>query len=94
MRDKLVQWMFKLSQELHLKVETIQSAISVLDLFLTTAKATKSVLQLLGVVCVMIAIKFNETRQFTLQDALFQLDRAFKISEVQMTEVYILQKIG
>ncbi|CAG9336072.1 unnamed protein product [Blepharisma stoltei] len=93
MRDKLVQWMFKLSQDLSLQLETTQFAISLMDLFLSKVKTAKSVIQLLGVVCLMISTKFNENRLFTLQDALFHTGKQYKINEVQLTEVFILHKL-
>ncbi|CAG9315452.1 unnamed protein product [Blepharisma stoltei] len=93
MRDKLVQWMFKLSHDLNLRVETIQFAITLMDLFLSKVKTAKSVMQLLGIVTIMISIKFNESKQLTLQDALTHAGSRHRISEIQLTEVFILHKL-
>ena len=69
-REKLIQWIHQLmSVKYRLKQQTLEHALLTLDLILSRIKLNLSSLQLVGIVCVMLAIKVEEGKDMPLSMA-------------------------
>lgn len=94
MHDKLVNWIVTHAEELGAGAETIQLAITLINRFLSLVKTKKAVLQLVGLVCLMIALKFHESVMYTLDHAMLHSGNIYKKDDIQTTELFALQKLG
>jgi hypothetical protein len=94
MRDKLMQFVVDLTAEIGASVETAQLAVTIIDLFLSKTTARKAVLQLVGVVGMMIALKFHESMAYTLEHAFIHSGKTFKKDDIKLAEIYAMQKLG
>ena len=61
MRKIVADWMLQVCQELGCQPEVFCMAMSYMDRFLAQCRVTKSKLQLLGSVCLLLSSKFKET---------------------------------
>ena len=93
MRDKLVNWIVSLSEELGVSVETIQLSITLINQFLSSVNTKRSVLQLVGIVCFMIALKYHESICYPLEQAIQHCGRVYNKEDLQKTEIFILQRL-
>ena len=92
-RDRLAQWVCDLAAELKVSSHTTQLALTLVNELLARITANKSVLQLVGVVALMLATKFEETAQFTLEQAFEQGAGLYQKEQIVLTEVYALEKL-
>lgn len=93
MRDKLINWVINLGEEIGISIETAQLAITLINRFLATSKVVKSTLQLVGIVGLIIAIKFHETIGYTLDHAMMHTGSIYTREDIQVTEVFIMGKL-
>ena len=93
MRDRLAQWVCDLATECHLCSHTIHLALTLVNELLARLGANKAVLQLVGVVALMLATKFEETQQFSLEQAYEQGAGQYQKEQIVLTEVYALEKL-
>lgn len=93
MRDRLAQWVCDLAAECHLSSHTTHLALVLINELLARLGANKAVLQLVGVVALMLATKFEETQQFSLEQAFEQGAGQYSKEQIVLTEVYALEKL-
>ena len=93
MRDKLVNWVVSLGEDIGVSIETAQLAIALINQFLATTHTKKAVLQLVGVVSLMIALKYHESIGYTLDHAMEHSGNLYKREDIQATEIFLLQKL-
>jgi hypothetical protein len=93
MRDKLVNWVVSLGEELGVSVETLQLSVTLINQFLSSVHTKRSVLQLVGIVCFMIALKYHESICFPLEQAIKHCGRVYNKEDLQNTEIFLLQKL-
>ncbi|OMJ93153.1 hypothetical protein SteCoe_3973 [Stentor coeruleus] len=93
MRDKLVNWVVSVGEDIGISIETAQLAITLINQFLATVHTKKAVLQLVGIVCLMIALKYHESIGFTLDHAIEHCGNVYSREDIQATEIFLLQKL-
>ena len=92
MRDKLVNWVVDLGDQIGVSIETVQLAISLINNFLASVHTKRAVLQLVGIVSLMIALKFHDSIDYPLEQAILHCGRIYKKEDLQATEIFLLQK--
>lgn len=93
MRDKVVGWIWEICEEVRYSVETFQLAIEIFSIFLACNETTKHTIQLVAVVCLMLAVKYHEKTTFTLVQAATCCSDRYSINSIQISEFYVLQKL-
>lgn len=93
MRDKLVNWVVGLGEDLSVSVETVQLSVTLINQFLSTVHTKRAVLQLVGIVCFMIALKYHESICYPLEQAIIHCGRVYNKEDLQNTEIFLLQKL-
>lgn len=93
MRDRLAQWVCDLAAECRLSSHTTHLSLTLINELLARLGANKAVLQLVGVVALMLATKFEESKQFSLEQAYEQGAGQYQKEQIVLTEVYALEKL-
>lgn len=93
MRDKLVKWVAGLCAEIKMSSHASQLALTVIALFLSKVKTPKSALQLVGVVGLMLAAKYEEGIDYTLEHAYNHAARLYPKQDIITAELYCLEKL-
>jgi hypothetical protein len=93
MRDKLVNWIVSIGEEIGVSIETAQLAITLVNQFLAAVHTKKAVLQLVGIVCLMIALKYHDSISYTIDHAIEHCGGIYKKDDIQATEIFLLQKL-
>lgn len=94
MRDKLMQFIIQICKEIGTTIETSQLAVSIIDHFLSKTRPRKAVLQLMGVVGLMYALKYNDKIVYTLEDAFLHCGKIFKKEDILLAEDIAAEKLG
>lgn len=92
MRDKLVYWVVDLGDQIGVSIETVQLAITLINNFLANVHTKRAVLQLVGIVSLMIALKFHDSTDYPLDSAIQHCGNIYKKEDLQATEIFLLQK--
>jgi hypothetical protein len=91
MRSKLVDWLVDVSFRFKLLDETLFAGIWIMDrYFAKEIETKKSMLQLIGVACLMISSKMEEVYPPSLEDYLKVCDGAYSDVEILDMEAHIL----
>lgn len=93
MRDKLVKWVAGLCAEIKMSTHASQLALTFIALFLSKVKTPKSALQLVGVVGLMLAAKYEEGIDYTLEHAYNHAARLYPKPDIITAELYCLEKL-
>lgn len=93
MREKLVKWVVEVCGEMKASAHTVQLTLTILAIFLSKVKTPKSVLQLVGVSCILITAKFEEGINYTLEHAYCHSAKLYQKRDIITTELYCLEKI-
>ena len=93
MRDKLVNWVVSLGEDIGVSIETAQLSIALINQFLATMHTKKAVLQLVGIVSLMVALKYHESIGYTIDHAMEHTGHIYKREDIQATEIFLLQKL-
>ena len=83
MRKIVADWMLQVCQELGSQPEVFCMAMSYMDRFLAQCRVTKSKLQLLGSVCLLLSSKFKETCPIPGEKLIYYTD--YSITSVEIT---------
>jgi len=96
-REKLVDWLLDINDYFHFTSETLFLAIHYLDRYLSKQVFTKVYLQLLGLVCLWIAAKMEETNFYDPMELIKELIRmtmdSFTVDEAINVEKLVLYAI-
>ena len=84
MRKIVADWMLQVCQELNCQPEVFVLAMSYMDRFLARCPVTKSRLQLVGSVCLLISSKFKETCSIPGEKLIFYTDYSITPGEIKV----------
>ncbi|KAG6515405.1 cyclin-A3-1-like isoform X2 [Zingiber officinale] len=90
MRAVLVDWLVEVAEEYKLLSETVYLSVSYIDRFLSFNAIKKPNLQLLGVTSMLIASKYEEVDQPTVEEFCYITDNAYTSEQVVKLESDIL----
>lgn len=96
MRSILVDWLIEVtsSGNIYYCQESLPFAINYIDRFLTKMGVPKNKLQLLGIVCLMIASKMTDTLPPDVVQLVELTDKTYTQSQVKKMEIYILDALN
>lgn len=87
MRKIVADWMLQVCQELACQPEVFCLAMSYMDRFLAQCRVTKSKLQLLGSVCLLLSSKFKETCPIPGEKLIYYTDYSITSSEITVSKI-------
>lgn len=92
----LLEWLFQVAAQSQYSRETMHLAIVLFDCFMsnTHEKVEDDEIQLIGVTCLMISAKMEETKILHVADYLRLTDNAYDTEQITSTEVKILRALG
>jgi len=93
MRAILVDWLVEVHMKYKLRVETLFLACNLIDRYLSKVQVARKRLQLVGVVAMLVAAKFEETSSPEVSDFVFITDNAYTKDEVLSEECAMLQAL-
>jgi hypothetical protein len=93
MRTTLVSWIMQVHNQFKLLPETLYLTINLIDRFLSIKPVSPSKLQLVGIVCLLIASKYEEICAPCVSDLVYITDNAYNRNEILAAERYILGEI-
>ncbi|XP_076908398.1 cyclin-A2-1-like [Bidens hawaiensis] len=94
MRGVLVDWLVEVSVEYKLEPETLYLTVHLIDMFLSKNYIERQKLQLLGITCMLIASKYEETIAPCVDEFCFITDNTYTKSEVIKMESQVLNDIN
>lgn len=94
MRAILVDWLVEVHQKYHLRSATLFLAINITDRYLAEADVPRKRLQLVGVVALLIAAKYEEIQPPKVSDYVYITDNAYTKSDLINMECSILATLG
>jgi cyclin A len=94
MRAILVDWLIEVADEFGFRSETLFLCINYLDRYLSVQQVPRSKLQLVGIVCLIIAAKFEEIQVPRIEEFVFLSDNTCTREEVFAVEVHVLAKLS
>lgn len=93
MRAILIDWLVSVHLKLDLKNETLYLTVNLLDRYLATTWVSKSKLQLVGIVALLIACKYEEIYPPLINDLIALTDNAFNREEFLETELKLMSSL-
>lgn len=94
MRGILVDWLVEVHMKYQLRIETLFLTISLLDRYLARMPVMRSRLQLVGVVAMFIASKFEEMRPPDVHEFVYITDNSCTRDEILVMECTMLTTLG
>jgi len=94
MRSILVDWLVEVAEEYKLASDTLYLTIYYLDRYLTLKPVNRSKLQLLGIVCMLIASKFEEVYAPAVDEFVYISDSTYTKEEIFATEAMVLNTLS
>ena len=82
MRSILIDWLVEVAEEYKLASETLYLCTNYLDRYLSRKIVNRSQLQLLGIVCMLIASKFEEIYAPAVDEFVYISDNTYSKDEV------------
>ena len=93
MRGILVDWLIQLHTRFRLAPETLFLCVNLIDRFLSARVVSLAKLQLVGVTCMFIASKVEDTVAPTVANFVYCADSSYKEAEILQAEKYVLKTI-
>lgn len=94
MRMILMDWLIEVHMKYKLRSETLHLAVNLIDRFLTRTPVARKKLQLVGVVAMFIASKFEEIHPPELHDWVYITDKAYTKEDVLRMECTMLTTLS
>jgi cyclin B len=94
MRTILIDWLVEVHMKYKLRPETLHLTVNLIDRFLSRTTVARKRLQLIGVVAMFIASKFEEISPPELHDWVFITDKAYTKEDVISMECTMLTTLG
>ncbi|KAK6916368.1 Cyclin, C-terminal domain [Dillenia turbinata] len=91
MREILIDWLVEVAGEYRLTSDTLYLAVSFIDRFLSSHAISRGRLQLLGVSCMLVAAKYEETCTPHVEDFCYITDNTYTKDEVVDMEEKVLK---
>jgi len=93
MRTILIDWLVEVHKRFKLVQESLYLTVHVLDRFLDVHTVSRSKLQLVGLGCLLVASKYEDTWPPRISDLIFIADKAYTRQEIISMECLILDKL-
>lgn len=93
MRAILVDWLVEVSEEYKLCADTLYQAVNYLDRYLSLQRAQRSQLQLIGVVCMWVASKYEEIYPPNVADYCYITDNTYDKRQLLDMEEVVLKRL-
>jgi len=94
MRTILMDWLIEVHMKYKLHVETLHLTVNLIDRFLAKVPVTRKRLQLIGVVAMFIASKYEEINPPELHDWVYITDKAYSKQDVLVMECTMLTTLN
>jgi len=94
MRSILVNWLIEVHEKFRLRSSTLYLTVSIVDRFLSACQVTRSKLQLVGCVAMLLASKFEEIYPPEVQDFVYIADSAYTRDEILQMESNVIRALG
>lgn len=94
MRSILVNWLIEVHEKFRLRSSTLYLTVSIVDRFLSVCQVTRSKLQLVGCVAMLLASKFEEIYPPEVQDFVYIADSAYSREEILQMEGNVIRALG
>jgi hypothetical protein len=94
MRAILVDWLVEVHMKYKMRWETLFLAISVVDRYLSVRHISRKNLQLLGVVAMFIAAKYEEIDPPKAQEFAYITDHTYSKKEIILMEIHVLTALN
>ena len=94
MRMRLINWLIKVHSKFKLSPESIFLTVSILDRFLSKTRIIRRDLQLVGMMSLMIASKYEDTFPPTLEELEYICGKTYSKNELKNCELKILFDLG
>ncbi|KAK9079810.1 hypothetical protein SSX86_001483 [Deinandra increscens subsp. villosa] len=94
MRGILIDWLVEVCEEYKLTTETLYLTVTLIDQYLSKMYIEKQKLQLLGITCVLIASKYEDTITPRVEDFCFITDCTYTRREVLDMEREVLDTLS
>lgn len=91
MRAILVDWLVEVAEEYKLSNETLHLACNYIDRFLSRCSVSKKNLQLLGVVCLLVASKYEEKYPPHVEEFVYITDNTYTREQVLSMEMLVMK---
>ncbi|KAJ7157973.1 g2/mitotic-specific cyclin cdc13 [Mycena crocata] len=93
MRALLNEWLIQVHTRFHLTQETLFLGINLIDRFLSTRMISPSKMQLVGMACMLIASKFEETISPAIANFIQVCEGAYTAADMLQAEQHILRAL-
>jgi len=93
MRGILVDWLVEVAEEYNLKGQTLFLAVSYVDRVLESTPVSRSILQLVGITCMLIACKYEEIYAPLVEQFVYITDNTYTKEEILRTELVVLNTL-
>lgn len=93
MRGMLVDWLIETHNKFRLLPETLFLAVNIIDRFLSARPVATVKFQLVGITCLFIAAKYEETIAPSIKNLIYMSDNGYTIEDAIMAERYVLESI-
>ncbi|KAJ1726858.1 B-type cyclin [Coemansia biformis] len=93
-RAVLVEWLVQVHQRFDLLPETLYLCFNFIDRFLSIKEIMINKLQLVGVVCLLLAAKYEEMFVPSIEDIVFMVENNYSAAEILRAERYILRMLN
>lgn len=90
MRGILIDWLVQVHSKFNLLPETLFLTVNYIDRFLSKRKVSLSKFQLVGVVALFIAAKYEEINCPTIQDVAYMVDHAYSVDDLLRAERFMI----
>lgn len=90
MRSILVDWLVAVHMKYHLRLETLFLTVNIIDRYLCVKPVARKKLQLLGVVAMLIAAKFEEIDPPRVHEFAYITDNTYSKREIMNMEAQVL----
>jgi hypothetical protein len=94
MRGILIDWLVEVHLKFKLRHETLFLTVNILDRYLAVQKVNRQRLQLVGVVSLMLAAKYEEIYPPEVRDYVYICDNAYTREQIVKMEQMILQTLN
>ncbi|XP_076900683.1 G2/mitotic-specific cyclin-2-like [Bidens hawaiensis] len=93
MRAILIDWLIEVHHKFDLQPETLFLTVNLIDRFLAKQSVIRKNLQLVGLVAMLLACKFEEVSVPIIDDLIFISDKAYSRSQILAMEKQILNTL-
>ena len=93
MRSILVDWLVEVHLKFKMVPESLYLTVNLVDRYMERVTVRRSHLQLVGVACLMLASKYEETYPPELRDLVYITDRAYTAQEIVEKEYDVIRAV-